>query len=111
MKISDRKPWLRVMLIASILYIMIGIIFPLFSKSFSPNGLPNIWRVISFLVSAVVFGIHIGYEHSRLNNSPLIIAFHTSLAVAIGTIALAVFAYIRALLAGPNSNSTILIAV
>jgi uncharacterized membrane protein YjfL (UPF0719 family) len=111
MKTSDRQSWLRAMLIASILYIVIGIIFPLFSKSSATNSLPNIWRVISFLVSAVVFGIHIGYEHSRLNKTPLIIAFHTALAVAIGTIALAVFAYIRVLLASSNSHSTILIAI
>ncbi len=99
------------MVLSGILYILIGIIFPLFSKSFSPSDSPNIWRVISFLVSAIVFGIHIGYEYSRLNDTPFIIALHTSLAVALGTIALAGFAYIQALSSSPGNQSSRLIAI
>ncbi len=111
MKASGKQSWLKVMILSSTLYLLIGIIFPLFSKSLSPREIPNLWRLLSFLTSAFVYGIHIGYEHSRLHNTPLQIAFHTSLAVALGAIVLAGFINIEALWANPGNHNSLLTAI
>jgi hypothetical protein len=44
------------------------------------------------VISAAVYGAHIGYEQFRLGNSPRTTALHTALAVAIGAFGLAVAA-------------------
>jgi len=55
-----------------------------------------LWRLGAWLISAVVFVFHIGYEHFRLRNSPLTTALHTTTGVAFGAFLLALAATIRA---------------
>src|SRR3989442_14391874 len=56
------------------------------------------WRLLAFLVSGVVFAIHIRYEHIRLGRSPRITASHAALAVALGAFLLAVAATVHAVM-------------
>jgi len=56
------------------------------------------------LLSAVAFAVHIGYEHFRLGNSPLVTASHASMAVAVGAFALAVAANVHRYWAASNNQ-------
>ncbi len=51
-----------------------------------------LWRLSAFVFSGLVFLAHIAYEHFRLHSTPKATACHTSIAVAIGALALAVSA-------------------
>jgi hypothetical protein len=65
------------------------------------------WNRLGFLASGVAFALHIGYEHLRLRNSPLIPAWHVSIAVALGAFALAVSANVHGYRVG-SSNQRLL---
>lgn len=66
------------------------------------------WRLASFIVSAVAFALHIGYEHFRIGSKPLTVGLRTALAVALGAFGLAVAANIHAL-GVPNSSRGLLV--
>ena len=51
-----------------------------------------LWRLSAFAFCGLVFLAHIAYEQFRLRNTPKTTAVHTSLAVAIGALALAISA-------------------
>jgi uncharacterized protein (DUF486 family) len=76
-------------------YIVIGIAFGAFAGWSASNHMRVTWRLLAFFTSAVAFAVHIGYEHFRLGNSPLITASHASMAVAVGAFALAVAANVH----------------
>jgi hypothetical protein len=48
------------------------------------------WRFAAWMVSGVVFAVHIAYEYFRLRNSPRWTAFHAAAGVAIGALGLAI---------------------
>jgi hypothetical protein len=50
------------------------------------------WRLAAWVISAVAYAAHIGYENVRLRSSPATTAFHVALAVALGAFGLAVAA-------------------
>jgi hypothetical protein len=76
-------------------YLVIGIAFGAFAGWSASNQMRATWRLLAFLTSGVVFAVHVGYEHFRLGNSPLITASHASMAVAVGAFALAVAANVH----------------
>ena len=88
-------------------YCTIGIGFSAFAARSTSHRTAVAWNVASFVVSAIVFAIHIGYEHFGLGNRPLLIALHTSLAVALGAFLLAVSANIHSFRVA-NSNHRLL---
>ena len=62
-------------------------------------------RLAAWLVSFAAFAAHLAYEHSQLRNSALRAALHTSLAVALGAFALAVWILIHARLNASTNQS------
>lgn len=42
------------------------------------------WRVAAFVVSGIVFAIHIGYEHFRRRRPAKLTAWHASAGAALG---------------------------
>jgi hypothetical protein len=60
--------------------------FATFASWSASDSMRETWNRLGFLVSAIAFALHIGYEHFRLRTTPLITAFHVSLAVAIGAL-------------------------
>ena len=84
-------------LLVGVIYSAVGILFGVFASWSASNQMVVAWRVASFAVSLIVFALHIGYEHFRLLNRPLINALHTSLAVALGGFLLAVAANVHAI--------------
>ena len=95
MDASSRQRWLRTVILLGAVYPVIGIAFGAFAGWSASNQMVVTWRLLAFLTSAVVFAVHIGYEHFRLGNSPLITASHASMAVAVGAFALAAAANVH----------------
>ena len=93
---GDRKPWIPITLIVGAVYCLIGFSFGVFASWSKSFQLVVAWRVASFVVSAIVFALHIGYEHFRFRHRAVSVALHTSLAVALGAFGLAVIANVHA---------------
>lgn len=55
------------------------------------------WRVAAFVVSGIVFAMHIGYERFRRRNPARLTAWHASVGAAVGGFGLAVAANIHEL--------------
>ena len=83
MRASHRQAWVPAALLLGVVYFLIGRGFAL------PAGHVRAWRLAAWLVSAVAYAAHIGYEHYTLRTPPRVAALHVALAVAIGAIALA----------------------
>jgi hypothetical protein len=78
--------------------LLVGAFYFLIGKLFAlPGEHVRAWRLAAWLVSAVAYAAHIGYEHFRLRNSPRVTASHVALAVAIGAMALAFAGLMRSL--------------
>ena len=93
MNASGTKPWIPVVILAGVLYLVVGRVFAL------PSGNVKLWRLAAWVVSGAVYAAHISYEHFRLHNRPRVTAQHAALAVALGAFFLAVAATVHALTA------------
>jgi len=89
------KAWLRAALLAGILYLVIGV-----ATSDLARLSGQVWRVVAWVTSLVVFVVHIAYERDRLRSAPATAALHAALAVALGGFGLALAATSRAVAAG-----------
>lgn len=88
---SDRRqPWILVALLVGIVYFLIG-------RAAIPPDHVQVWRLAAWMLSAVAYAMHIGYEHFRLRTSTRVAALHVAVAVAIGAFGLAVAGMIRSL--------------
>jgi hypothetical protein len=97
MKATSHARWIWAVLFVGIVYLAAGIIFASLAGSAGSNQIRVAWRLAAWLVSAVAFGTHIGYEHVRLRSRPVTTAVHTGLSVALGAFGLAVSASLHAL--------------
>jgi protein-S-isoprenylcysteine O-methyltransferase Ste14 len=98
-------------LLVGIVYLAVGIIFGALAGAATSDQMRGIWRLAAFVVSAVVFGAHIGYEHFRLGNTPRLTAFHAAAAVALGACALAAAANLHSLTVASGNQRLLLIAL
>jgi len=98
--------WFGSVLLAGVVYLVIGL-------SFAPLATPSVffWRLAAWIVSAVVFASHIGYEHFRLRSSPRLAAWHVALGAAVGAFGLAAAANVRSLQAGSGNVRLLRIAL
>src|SRR5262245_40299305 len=98
--------WFGCALLAGTLYLMIGV-------GFAPLSVPSVffWRLAAWIVSAVVYGIHIGYEHLRARNSPRSTALHVAIGAALGAFGLAAAANIHSLRTGMGNLRLLRIAL
>jgi hypothetical protein len=94
---SSHKPWLGVVILLGVLYLLAGIVFGTLAGSSASNQMRTLWRLAAWLTSAVAFGAHIWYEQVQLRHSPVITALHVSLAAAWGAFGLAVAANLHGL--------------
>ena len=88
---SLHQPWIRAALLVGALYLLVGRAFAI------PATYVQEWRLAAWMVCGVAFAAHIAYEHFRLRHSPLLVALHAALAVAIGAILLALAGMINSL--------------
>src|SRR5262245_57155956 len=108
---SNRRRWLRTMMLFGVVYFVIGIAFAKFAAWSATDQMRFTWRLLAFLASGVAFAIHIVYEHFRLGSSARLTAWHVSLAVAVGAFALAVSANIHALWVGSGNRRLLIVAL
>ena len=88
---SLHQPWIRPALLLGALYLLVGRAFAV------PATYVQEWRLAAWMVCGVAFAAHIAYEHFRLRHSPLLVASHAALAVAIGALLLALAGMINSL--------------
>src|SRR4051794_961985 len=102
---TRRQRWAVVLV--GIIYAGIGVVFAW------PASHVRFWRASAWVLSAVVYATHIGYERFTINSVPRRAALHVSGAVAIGALGLAVSALIHSLsvIANPGHTRLLLIAL
>lgn len=91
-----RAPWIRAALVVSAVYLATGLLFPALAKSTASDHARVAWRLSAWVISALAFAMHVGYECVRLRSSSVATAVHASLAVALGAFALAIAAAVHA---------------
>ena len=93
---GHRRPWLLIACVAGALYFGLGITFAALAGAASSQQLRVTWRLAAWILSAVVFLVHLWSERAwQDNKSPRITAWHLALAVALGAFALALAASLR----------------
>jgi hypothetical protein len=104
MRISCR--WFAWTLLAGALYLIVGV-------GFAPLSVPSVffWRLAAWVVSAVVYAAHIGYERFRIRSSPHRTALHVAIGAAIGAFGLAAAATVHSLLTGTGDLRLLRIAL
>lgn len=88
---DDTRRQQYAIVIAATLYAAIGVLFAW------PATHIRIWRAGAWVLSAVIYGWHIGYERSRMHNAPSRAALHVASAVAVGALGLAISANVHSL--------------
>jgi len=88
--------WLRSAIFFAIVYPVVGILFAALANPSASNAMRVTWRLAAWLVCAVAFAAHLGYEHFRLRSSPVRAALHVSVAVALVAFTLAVWVNVHA---------------
>lgn len=106
MNSSGPPRWLRAVILVGIVYPVAGVTFAALPAA--SNQMRVTWRLAAWLISAVAFAAHIWYEHARLQSSPRTIAWHVSLAVALGAFGLAVAANVHAQVTANHQRSILL---
>ena len=98
--------WFAWALLAGTLYLIIGV-------GFAPLSIPSVffWRLAAWMVSAVVYAAHIGYEQFRIRSSPHSTALHVAFGAAIGAFGLAAAANVHSLLSGTGNLRLLRIAL
>ncbi|MEO8592164.1 MAG: hypothetical protein ABI759_02480 [Candidatus Solibacter sp.] len=98
--------WLPRALLASALYLIIGV-------GFAPLSVPSVffWRLAAWIVSAVIYAVHIGYERFRLRSTAHETALHVAVGAALGASGLAAAAIVRTLLTGTGNLRLMSIAL
>jgi hypothetical protein len=93
-----RYRWFTVAIVTGVVYASIGV-------GSAPLRTPSVffWRFAAWVVSAIVYGSHIGYEHFWLGNPPRSAAVHVGFGAAIGAFGLATAATVRSLLTGTGN--------
>jgi hypothetical protein len=86
-----QQPWIPAALLLGALYVIVGRVFA------APVTHVQEWRLAAWLVCGVAFAAHIAYEHFSLRHSPLLVAWHSAVAVGIGAFLLAVAGMIHSL--------------
>lgn len=100
-----RERWIPAALLVGVLYAGIGILFAI------PSTHVRGWRLAAWIVSALVFAAHIGFERFGLRAAPRRAAVHVALAAALGAFGLAVGANVHSLAAvSPVPHRSLLIA-
>ena len=108
---SGRQRWFSKAILVGVLYVAVGIASAALSGTAASNQVRSFWRLSAFVISAVVFAAHIAYEHFRLRNTARPTAWHASVAVAFGALALALAANIHDLGSASGYRPRMLIAL
>jgi hypothetical protein len=96
MKAPARIGWLPAVVLVGVAYLLAGFVFGALAKTAASNQTRVAWRLAAWVISAVAFAAHIGYEQVQLGSSRRSTALHAALAVALGALGLAAAASLHA---------------
>lgn len=108
---SGGRRWLSAATFVGVLYLAIGHGSAALAGAAASIQTRDFWRLSAFAFCAVVFAVHIAYEHVRLRSTARTTAWHASVAVAIGAFALALVANIHDLGSASGYRPRMLIAL
>jgi len=111
MTAPERKQWIRAVILFGAVYFIVNMSCAELAGRAASNSMRVTWNRLGFLISAVAFALHIGYEHFRLRKSPRLTAWHVSLAVALGAFGLAVSANVHGLRVGSSHQRLLALAL
>jgi len=89
---SARRRWLGTAIVVGLIYLVVGIASSTLAGTAVSTRMPSVWRLAAWMICAVAFTTHIAYEHFRLRGAARPTAWHASVAVALGALALALVA-------------------
>jgi len=93
--------------LVAVIYPVVGILFALPAQ----GSATRVWRLAAWLASALVFAVHLRFEHSRFRELPSRAALHVSAAVAMGAFLLAVWINLHLRLTGGQQSPRALLAL
>jgi hypothetical protein len=98
--------WFAWALLAGTVYLIIGV-------GFAQLSVPSVflWRLAAWMVSAVVYAVHIGFEHFRIRSSPRSTAQHVAFGAAVGAFGLAAAAIVHSLLTSTGNLRLLCLAL
>ena len=105
---AGKYRWLRAVIPFGVVYLVVAVGLP---NPPASNRAQFMWRLAAWLICALTFAIHIGFEHFRLRNSPPRTALHASASVALAAFGLAAAANIHALTAGTGNQRLLALAL
>ena len=92
MKNSTGPRWYNAAIVVGVIYFAIAVATGGLAAMAQSDRAQFLWRLSAFIFSGLLFLAHIAYEQFRVHSTPKATAVHTSIAVAIGALALAVSA-------------------
>jgi hypothetical protein len=111
MNASNNKRWLWAVILFGCVYTAVGISFSMLAGLSASNEGKIMWQRAAWVVSIIVFIVHIGYGHFRLVNKPLKTALNTCLSASLGAFGLAVAATIHALRINSSNMHSLFLAL
>ena len=106
-----RPRWLITVMLVGVVYGVVGITTGALAGMAASSRAQFLWRLSAFVISGVVFAVHLGHEHFRLRSSAWTTAWHTSLAIALGAFVVALMANIHDLGSASGYRPLMLIAL
>ena len=95
MEETRHRQWLWILLAGGIAYLIIGQVFAFFAGAASSANIRLAWRLAAWILSAVLFALHIRCERMRFHSTAKTTALRTSFAVGLGAFLIAVVAFAR----------------
>ena len=105
----DGSPrWTTIAILVGVIYLVVGLVSAAFAGGADSVEMRNFWRRAAWVVSAVVFCIHIAFELFGRRSSTRASALHVAAAAALGSFGLAVAANLHS---QPSTRQRILLAL
>ena len=95
MEETRHRQWLWILLAGGVAYLIIGQVFAFFAGAAASANTRLAWRLAAWILSGVLFTLHIRFERTRFHSTAKTTAMRTSLAVGLGAFLIAVVAIAR----------------
>lgn len=110
-KFGGEGGWLRITILVGVFYLAIGLVSGALAGTAASSQMRFFWRLSAFVLSGIVFGCQITYEHFQGPPQASGLAGRVSLSVAFGAFLLALAANIHDLVSPSGYRPRMLIAL
>lgn len=105
------RSWRRAALLAALAYLVAGLAFGWLAGAAGSARMVRAWRLAAWVVSGLVFAVHVLHEHFRRRSTPRATALHAAAGVALGAFGLAAAANVHGLLVGSSHQRNLAISL